>query len=220
MAMTAVEGRPSTKRGQRRVSVDRILEAALNRIVSNGYRATTVDEIAQDAALTKGAVYFYFKTKAAILMALLDAVEELMVGGMLLRVAKAGKSAQGQVVAAIHGQGLLAANKAKYLILFTLILVEFSGSGDPIEKRVREIYTRFHETIEGIVKRGQRTGEFRPELGTRELAAVIIALEHGSLLEWYCRSSMLDGQEFVRAARVVLLNGIQAEVDTPPAKRR
>lgn len=206
--MTAVEKRPRTKRDQRRVSTDRILEAALNCFVSKGYRATTVEEIAQEASLTKGAAYFYFDTKASILMALLDTVEELMVGGMLDRIGAAGTSARGQLVAAIHGQGLLAASKGKYLILFTLILVEFSGSGDPIENRVKEIYNRFCSTIEDIVKLGQGAGEFRPEISTRELAAVIMALEHGSLLEWYCRSGLLDGQELVRSAREILLFGI------------
>jgi hypothetical protein len=43
------------------------------------------------------------------------------------------------------------------------------------------------------------------------LAAIIIAPEHGTLLEWYCRSSVLDGQEFVRAAREVLLNELRSE---------
>ena len=206
--MDSSNSRPTTKREQRTASVDRILDAALSLIVSNGYHATTVDQIAQKAGLTKGGVYNYFQTKSEMLLALLQEIEGLIVDNMIERVAAATASSQDKLVAAIHTQGLLAANKAKYLLLFILVLMEFSGTGDPIEHRVRAIYKRFIETIEGIVEKGKSAGEFRAELSTKELAAVILALEHGTLLEWYCRSGELDGKELVRAARTVLLNGI------------
>ena len=35
-----------------------------------------------------------------------------------------------------------------------------------------------------------------------------MALQHGTLMESYCRSGMLDGQALVRSVRVVLLDGI------------
>ena len=43
--------------------------------VSKGYENATIDTIAAEAGLTKGAVYFYFKGKAALLHALLDDAE-------------------------------------------------------------------------------------------------------------------------------------------------
>ncbi|MGE3367055.1 MAG: TetR/AcrR family transcriptional regulator [Rhizobiaceae bacterium] len=206
--MDSTNSRPTTKREQRTASVDRILDAALNLIVSNGYHATTVDQIAQKAGLTKGGVYNYFQSKSDMLLALLTEIEGLIVDSMIERVAEATASSQDKLVTAIHTQGVLAANKAKYLLLFILVLMEFSGTGDPIEQRVRAIYKRFIDTIEGIVETGKRAGEFRADLNTKELAAVILALEHGTLLEWYCRAGELNGKELVRAARTVLLNGI------------
>ncbi len=40
------------------------------------------------------------------------------------------------------------------------------------------------------------------------MAAVVMALQHGTLMEWYCRSGTLNGPGLVRSARVVLLDGI------------
>ena len=64
--------RPATKREQRAASIEALLGEALTLFITQGYHATTVEEIAQAAGLTKGAVYFYFKSKANVLKALLD----------------------------------------------------------------------------------------------------------------------------------------------------
>ena len=78
--------RPATKQAQREASVDNLLGAALRLFVSQGFRHTTVENIADEAGLTKGSVYFYFDTKAALLVRLLDRVEAVVVGEMEARV--------------------------------------------------------------------------------------------------------------------------------------
>ena len=71
----AKAAKASTKREQREASTEKILASALKLFVSKGYRSTTVDDIAGACELTKGAVYFYFPSKAAILLALIDEIE-------------------------------------------------------------------------------------------------------------------------------------------------
>jgi TetR/AcrR family acrAB operon transcriptional repressor len=206
--------KPATKREQREASIERILESALSLMVSKGFNATTVDEIAKAAGLTKGAIYFHFENKTSILLAILDVIEKLIIGGLTDRVISAGPTSQAKLVAAIHGQGALAETKTKYLLLFTLILLEFTGTDSPIEVRVRLIYDAFVAELERIVRAGKASGEFNADVDAQELAAVIMALQHGTLMEWYCRSKTLSGPGLVRAARVVLLNGILKT--TPP----
>jgi len=82
--------RPATKREQRAASIDALLTKALTLFITQGYHATTVEEIAQSAGLTKGAVYFYFKSKANVLKTLLDRTEELTVEPTLAAMTAAG----------------------------------------------------------------------------------------------------------------------------------
>ena len=49
-----------------------ILQAALNMFCEKGYTRTTLDDIAKSINLTKGAVYWYFRNKPDILMALIQ----------------------------------------------------------------------------------------------------------------------------------------------------
>lgn len=51
---------------------DIIMQAALERFVRYGYHKTTVDEIARQARVGKGTIYFYFKNKEDIMQTLVD----------------------------------------------------------------------------------------------------------------------------------------------------
>lgn len=53
---------------------NQILDAAHNLFEKKGYRATTIDDIAKYAGLTKGAVYYHFKSKESILKYLVQCV--------------------------------------------------------------------------------------------------------------------------------------------------
>jgi AcrR family transcriptional regulator len=203
-----VADKPQSKRDKSEASIDRILESALSLIVTRGFNATTVDDIARKAGLTKGAIYFHFENKTAILLALLDVIDKLVLGGLMDRVMHAGPTSKDKLVAALHSQGMLAETKTRYLLLFTLTLLEFNGTDTPIEARVKAIYDGFVQSLEKIVRTGKAAGEFRADLDAREMAAVVMALQHGTLMEWYCRSGTLNGPGLVRSARVVLLDGI------------
>ena len=205
---SAAADAPTTRREQGEASLEKILDAALSLMVSRGYSATTVDDIAKHAGLTKGAVYFHFKSKTDILIKLLDIIEKLIIGGMTERVIKAGPTSTDKLVAAIHSQGKLAESKTKYLLLFTIALLEFNGTDSVIEMRVRSIYGAYIAALEEIIRAGKSSGEFQVDVDPQELAAVVMALEHGTLTEWYLRSKVLDGPQLVRAARHVLLSGI------------
>jgi len=50
----------------------KIIEAASKCIAEKGYSATSMNDIAKDAGMTKGGVYWYFESKRAIFMAILD----------------------------------------------------------------------------------------------------------------------------------------------------
>jgi len=51
---------------------DRIMNAALDRFKQYGFAKTTVDEIARQAQVGKGTIYFYFKNKEEILEEIVD----------------------------------------------------------------------------------------------------------------------------------------------------
>lgn len=201
---------PQTKKAQRAASTSKLLAAALNRFVGDGYRHTSVEAVARSAGLSKGAVYFYFGSKSALLLQLLGQVEAVVVDEMEARIAAAGPSAADMLTAFVHGQAMLGVERWEYVLLLILISLEFRGAGDEIEARVTAIYARLYGAVEAIIEEGKAAGVFSAELGTREQAAIVMAGHDGTFLEWYRRGRSLDGEELVRALRAATLGGLQA----------
>ena len=77
---------------RREQSTEQVLASALTFFVTRGYRATSIDDIARAAGLTKGAVYFYFKGKVALLLELLSQSATLY-DGIFGRMRGSGASA-------------------------------------------------------------------------------------------------------------------------------
>ena len=210
MPATALAVRPATKKAQREASMENLLAAALRLFVGQGFRHTTVDEIAEAAGLTKGSIYFYFRGKEALLLALLDRVERIVVGEMEARVAAARPGAREKFVAFIHGQAQLGVHRADDVLLLILMSLEFAGQGGAIETRIKAIYGRMYRAVEAIIEHGKAQGAFRRDLPTREQAAIVMGGHDGTFLEWHRRARAFDGAELTRALRTTLLDGLVA----------
>ena len=210
LSETTERARPATKREQRAASIEALLGAALNLFITQGYHATTVEEIAQSAGLTKGAVYFYFKSKANVLKALLDRTEELTVEPTLAAMDAAGADPRSRLNAFIRTQSVIGAEKTEYMLLAILMSAEFNGSGDEIEARLQDLMARMENALRETVKVGQASGTFRTEIGADELASVIMATNKGCYVEWYMRGKDLKGHDFARAFRDFVIDGMVA----------
>lgn len=210
MSTLAVSDRPTTKRAQRAASMESLLAAAQRLFVKHGYRHTSVEEVAKETGLTKGSVYFYFRSKEQLLAALLSRVETVVVAQMEARVAEAGPSAVDKLVSFIHGQAQLGVDRADEVLLLILMSLEFAGAEGQIPVRIKAIYRRMYEAVERIIDLGKRQGVFRGDIRTREQAAVVMAGHDGTFLEWHRRGAPLDGAELVRALRTATIAGLQS----------
>lgn len=204
---------------QRQETYDKILAAALDLFVSRGFEATSVDEIAGAAGLTKGAIYFHFATKDDVLLALLDQVESNFVDPMDRRVRRAGPSAREKFVAFAHQQSELGVGRTKLAILAIKTSSDFAAGDERFGPRIRHIYRRLYDIVEDIVELGKARGEFRADVSTRQMASFVIATHDGTFLEWQRRGLELKPPEIIHAFRSLLLDAL-AKPEIEPAAAR
>jgi len=202
--------RANKKEEQRISSVDRIMKCALDLFVTNGYRATTVEMIGVRAKLTKGAIYFYFKSKEAILLRLLEDAETIVVDPVFALADDTNSLALDRLVGFLNQQSNVALSHPHHLLLLILMSVEFYGTNTEIEVRVRTIYRRLYTYIDGLIRHGQTEGGIRTDIRSHELTAVVMAQHDGTLIEWYRRPGELEGKNMARVARLTLLDGLKA----------
>ena len=116
----------------------RILDAGIAVFARKGYRDAVVDEIAAEAATSKGGVYFHFPNKQAIFLALLERM-----GGLLIR--KVEEAMQGVDDPVARGDAALLTvlrTFAGHRALARLFLVEALGAGREFNAALQELHAR------------------------------------------------------------------------------
>ena len=210
---------------QRQASIEKLLDAALHLFVSKGYRSTNLEQIAGAADLSKGAVYFYFGSKEAVLIELLNRVQTAVFDKAIKAVEQAGPTMTDKLVAFLHNAAKLGITHRDEVLLLILMSLEFIEREGKVRDCVGRIYGRTHVLIERLIRAGQKSGEFRDDVPVRELAAIVMANHDGTFLEWYRRSDSLKGIDLVRTWRSVVVSGlrrpakINTRIDTRPAAR-
>lgn len=193
---------------KRQQSYDALLTAAQRLFVSQGFRQTTVDQIAKSARLTKGAVYFHFKSKTEVLLDLLERAEKIV----LHPIIEVGQSAElgpkEKLITVIHNQAMLGVTHPNEVLLLILTSLALKHRSALVSKKVDQIYGRMHSEIEKIISSGQQTGAFRKDFTAREASAIFVANHDGTFLEWHRRRAELNGAALARALREIFLNGL------------
>jgi AcrR family transcriptional regulator len=207
------------KEEQRSASVDGILRSALELFVKNGYRATTVEMIAERAGLTKGAVYFYFSSKAAIMLRLLEDAERIVVDPADAISRRVGQPALDKLVVFLHEQAQIALDHPQHLLLLILMSIEFYGTNTESEVRVRSVYRHLYRCVENIIHQGQSEGVFRTDIRSHELTSIVMAQHDGILIEWYRRPGELDGKSLTRGVRLAMIDAVRVRGGAEKASR-
>ena len=202
--------RPERRSNQERreQSIEQVLAAALELFVTRGYHSTSIDDIARAAGLTKGAVYFYFKGKSALLLELLSQ-SSVLYTTIFREMQDSGEGAAQQLEMFVEWAARVGTQNSELLLLPILMSLEFNDRDAEVEQALDRLDDRYHDEMERVVVLGQETGEFNDSLSPREEAAVLVAFTDGMLLEWIRRSKRLDGARLVQSAKALISGGLR-----------
>lgn len=196
------------KQELRERSMARLAEAAFKLFVLNGYHATSLDAIASDAELTKGAVYFYFRSKENLALHLLDILKHEIAQPLVATIRETKGSVMDKVIKYIHCGANFGANRPYQFLFMIQMAIEFGRQDTPIANGIRAVYEEIHNALEAAVKDAQAEGTLSPHVRPREFASMIVAVHDGMTLEWHLRGEDIDGPELVRCVRQMFLHGI------------
>jgi AcrR family transcriptional regulator len=182
-----------------------ILAAAIGVFAQHGFDAATTDDIARAAGLSKGGLYWHFKSKddilAAILMQLFD--QEL---GVLQQCVVAG----GSVAPRLRQLVTQAAADMSQLGELLPVILEFyalAARHTDVRQFMQQYYRRYQQLLADLFQQGFARGEF--QRGTAAAAAVtLIAQLEGLALLWAIAPEMVPLADQVEAALDLLLNGM------------
>lgn len=154
-----MDGASSTAGGSRR-ALDRrkhIMAVASRVFSEKGYYATTISDIASSAGIAKGTIYWYFKNKRSIMVAILDDITHEIgeTFGTILQTAPDGLEA---VLRCVEPALLLL---EKHGPIYLMYFLEIGSTDVTIQEGFRNIYKMVHLGTKVAIKRGMNEGVVR-----------------------------------------------------------
>ena len=181
----------------------KILDSAIKLFSTRGFNAASVDDICEEAGISKGAFYHHFESKQALFLALLD--------GWLQAIENAMEASKDKTVPETFMQMTEA---------FPYIF-ETAGEGLPMflefwlqasrDKKVWEAsitpYRRYHKYFTSLIKNGVDEGSFvevSPDLASR----MIVSTAMGLLLQSLLDPTGAKWEKVARDSTTMLLNSL------------
>ena len=184
--------------GRKRVIGEhQVLDAAERVVVTKGAARLTIEAVASQAGISKAAVLYYYKTKRALIQAVVDRIVSADVAVNEAAI----DSLQGEKDAAIRGRILAASEMMTDEFRAVGLNLCASVANDPQLRRQGKEYMR--RTIERIRKTSDHPGG---------AMLALVALEGVKLME------LIDWHTWTRSERKRLLKDIEWLIRTDPAK--
>jgi AcrR family transcriptional regulator len=186
---------------------NQILEAAMAVFARQGFEQARMDDIAQEARLSKGALYLYYKSKDAIISAIL----QLLFSQAMKKLQSTLESGEQHTVR----EQLLSLNQyyiaeMKWMAKLLPLSFEFyavAARQKDVRQFLKRYFKDYREVLAVLVQRGIDHGEFQPA-HAESVAIAITALYEGLALLWMVDPDATQWEQTGEASLLLLLDGL------------
>lgn len=181
---------------------DHILKAALRCFARRGYHLTTVDDIAAEAGVSKGAPYVYFESKEALFQQLHDSWNcELAdcIGATIARLSDRDRRSPRRVLEAIV---IAVGDHVEEQADLCRVLLEArtqAAYASGLAELVRASQAEAQADMTRLIAAGVASGEWPADTDAALHARLILASIHGLMAEWHLRPASFSWREMASA---------------------
>ena len=184
---------------------EQILDAALKVLVQNGYEQSRMDDVVKLSKLSKGAIYWYYKSKKEMYL-------DLVNFWVLRYSVNLNHIVEEEALPSLQLKDLF-----QYFIdqyesdpQPFIALTDFwsmAQKDEDFRKKLQKVYTHFLELLEGIIDRGVKSGEFK-KLDVRMTAlSIMVNIES---INWFTLFEIhgVSVKEYMETIIDFILSGI------------
>ncbi len=187
---------------------EQIIAAAIAVFSRLGFHKARMDDIAREAGLSKGTLYWYFESKDAITKALLQHLFDQEVQQVATLLAAEGSASERLLVLSRH----LAGEFEQWSKLMAVVYEFYAtATRDPVVQRTLAGYFQaYREPLTALIQQGIERGEFR-RLNADATATIIGASFEGLALLWTIDPQTVRWRDTSSLAMQLLLAGMRAD---------
>ena len=185
---------------------NKILDAAFNVFVKNGYKDTTMAHIVRESGLSKGAIYHHYSSKKDLFISLIDHWEvysfpDFYSGVSSQETASMTLQRFADVVYATF-------NEKPHIFLAEIEFWALANKDDEINARSKILYDKILKLFELVLSKGIRNNEFR-KIDTKIIAIELLSIFQG--INWFClfKEDPLIAKQYLKKSVDTILKGIK-----------
>ena len=185
---------------------NQILDAASEVFIEKGFQKARMDDIAEKSNLSKGALYWYFKSKDAIVIDLFNRIFSREAEDLEGIIATNNPSSERLLV---YTERVI--KDVKRLMRFAPVAYEFLSLAfrHKFFKKAFKSYLQDHmDILVPIIQQGVDSGEFR-SMDPNEAAIALGAIFEGTLALWIYDPDLVDPEHHVRTGIQLLIRGFK-----------
>ena len=186
---------------------NQILQAALSCFADKGYYQTTMDDIVAASGLSKGSLYWHFKSKQELFIALVEwffnEVNEDVFHAWTEEMSAADK---------IRSMMMVALESSEQLIPFFNVFLDFwarTSEDEQLRQMFDGMITDYQTLIGGLIEEGIASGEFRP-VNVPHLSLAIFGVVDALMLYQALLGEKINARGSATTALDVILAGLKA----------
>ena len=185
--------------------MQQIIDAAARVFREKGYDGATLRDIAQEAGLLPGSLYYHIRSKEELLRLIVEQPIRALQAQLEAIVASDTSPAQ-KLAEALAAQLRAFDTHYPYLFVHLHNLLQVDTMHPDIQKRAR----RYEEFWQQILTQGVRVGEFPPDLDVKVAAFAIIGMCNW-MHRWYRRDGRLSIEEIIQQFSRLVLDGLRRQ---------
>lgn len=185
---------------------NKILDAAFNVFVKNGYKDTTMSHIVRESGLSKGAIYHHYSSKKDLFISLIDHWEvysfpDFYSGGTSKEPAAKTLQRFADVVYATF-------KDKPHIFLAEIEFWALANKDKEINARSKILYDKILKLFELVLNKGIRNNEFR-KIDTKIIAIELLSVFQG--INWFClfKEDPLVAKQYLKKSVDTIIEGIK-----------
>jgi TetR/AcrR family transcriptional regulator, acrAB operon repressor len=188
-----------------------LLNAALEVFSQKGFDAARLEDVAEVAGVTRGAIYHHFGGKAELFYALIDEAEISGSGSVQRAIAEGGGMLDISRRVIVYGLELLEKD-SRYRRASELYLLNLGASPElaRYQQERREQMAQPVQEIAGYIRIGQAQGEVSADLDPATAAKAFLAYQTGLNFIWLLNPALISIEREAGTIADIFLYGIAA----------
>lgn len=182
-----------------------IMESALELIAEKGIQGLTIKNLSTKIGVSESAIYRHFESKGAILLAILNNFKQMA-------------AALSDMMPSFDGTAFdkIEFMFSKIIQLFietpSYISVIFSEeifkNDDKLKSKIIEVLDQNGQTIEGIIRLGQKNGDLRTDIDSNNLAIIVMGSLRFLVKQWDIKEKTknlkTEGNQLLKSIKLII----------------